>query len=165
MTPAKTAPARAAMPAAQGAPRRPASQPDKPPFLSPAVLVWVKGGALGLAGVLALMVAAGAHGNGWGYYGGIFVALLCLLAVFRLVARQFDDPDNPTPMLPVPEDPTARLVRGGLAAVVFVVALTVAAGGHGAGFAYHGGLIAAGCAALYIFYLIRMSVGAEAREH
>ena len=164
-TPAKTAPAPAAMPASQASPRPPASQPKTAPFLSPAVLVWIKGGVLAVIGVVALVVASGAHGGGWAYFGGIFAALACLLAIFRLVSQQFDDPEHPAPLLPVPEDPNARLVRGGLAAIVFVVALVVAAGGHGAGLAYHGGLIAAGCAVLYIFYLIRMSVGAEAHDH
>lgn len=163
--PAKSAPAPAAMPAPQAAPRLPASQPASAPFLSPSVQVWVRGGIVAVIGVLGLVIASAAHGGGWGYYGGIFVFVLCLLAVFRLIALQYDDAENPAPLLPVPEDPAARLVRGGLAVIVFLVALVVAAGGHGTGTAYHGGLIAAGCAVAYIFYLIQMSFGAEAQDH
>ena len=149
------------MPSAPAAPRIPAGVSEAPPFLSSKVKVWIKGGLLGIAAVVGLMIASGAHGAGFAYFGGIFFALLCVLALFRLITRQFDEPDSPSPLVPVPEDSTARLVRGGVAAVVFVVALVLAAGAHGAGFAYYGGLFAAGGAVFYIFYLIRMSVGGE----
>lgn len=160
--PAKTAPAPAAMPSAPAVSRAPVGVSSEPPFLSPSVKVWIKGAAIGIAAVVALVLAAGAHGAGGLYYGGLFFAGICVLALFRLVSRQFDDPEDPAPLFPVPEDSTARMVRGALAVVVFILALVVAAGDHGAGFAYYGGLFAAGCAALYVFYLIRMSVGAEA---
>lgn len=163
-TPAKTAPAPAATPNPQPARPLPASVSGPPRFLSPAIKLWIKGGIIAFLGLFALMAASQAHGGGWSYYGGIFVFLLCILALFRLLARQFDDPERPAPLLPVPEDGTARLVRGALAGIVFIVALSVAAGAHGSGLGYHGGLIAAGCAVVYIFYLIRMSVGAEAQE-
>lgn len=163
-TPAKTAPAQAAAPNPQPARSLPASVSGQPRFLSPAVKVWVKGGVIALLGLLALMAASQAHGGGWSYYGGIFVFLLCLLALFRLLALQFEDAEQAPPLLPVPEDGTARVIRGVLAGLAFIVALSVAAGAHGSGLGYHGGLIAAGCAVFYIFYLIRTSVGAEARE-
>ncbi|MEX2408593.1 MAG: hypothetical protein WD489_05745 [Rhodovibrionaceae bacterium] len=165
--PAMAAPARAAMPLPQsGAPRLPASLPADPPFLSPAVWVWIRGGMIGLAGVVALLLASQAQGNGALYYGGLFFFLLCVLAVFRLVSARFDAAETSSPLLPVPEESTARYIRGGLLAVVAVVALTVAAKSHGAGLGYYGGLFAAACAVFYIFYLIHMSIGrGEEGEH
>lgn len=163
-TPAKTSPSPAAMPSPQPARPLPAYAASTPRFLSPAIKLWLKGGVIAFLGLFALMVASQAHGGGWSYYGGLFVFLLCILALFRLLSLQFDDAERPAPLLPVPEDGTARLVRGVLAGLVFIVALSVAAGAHGSGLAYHGGLIAAGCAVVYIFYLIRMSIGAEAQE-
>lgn len=157
--PAKTAPAPAAIATPSMAGRLPASVPDRPPFLSPSVRGWIRGGCIGVAAIFGLVAASQSHGNEALYFGGLFFFAICVFALFRLVSGQFDSSGVPTPLLPVPEGVTARCIRGGLLAIVFVLALSVALKSHGAGLGYYGGLIVAGCAVFYIFYLIRMSIG------
>jgi hypothetical protein len=118
---------------------------------------WARGIAVGLIALAGLWVAATTH-RGLMHYLGFAVAFLAIFLCFRLIARAYDGPGESTPLIPVPASDSGRQWAGGLAAVLGLVGLFVAAGGHGGGATWIGLLLAAG-AWLYVFRLIAASFG------
>jgi len=118
---------------------------------------WVRGAAVGLVGLLALFVAAGADGGFW-HYAGFLIAGLAVLVIFRLIARAHDAPGERTPLVPVPADEGARYRLGGAAVLLGLIGLFIAAGSQGGAGSFVGFTIT-GLAWAYVFRLIGAAFG------
>lgn len=118
---------------------------------------WVRGAVVGLVGLLALFVAAGAHGGFW-HYAGFLVAGLAVLLLFRLIARVYDPPGEVSPLVPVPQEESTRYLLGAVACLAGIAGLFIASAGHGGAGTYLGfalTILAWG----YVFRLIGAAFG------
>lgn len=138
---------------------RPAAAPgqylpaaERSPRMDAQTAAWIRGGVIGVVGLLGLVVAA--SGAGFAYWGGLLVFAGAVLLLFRMIGRAFDPPGTPRRGLPLPRAEEARWALGGLVTVIVVLALFAARGG---GDAYYLGLIVAGAALAYLFWLIKAS--------
>lgn len=159
----RPAPAAASAPAA---PQQPSPQPSPQPVgqgfaavqpqresrLDAQTMTWVRGGAIGVVGLLGLVVAAG--GGGFAYWGGLVVFALAVVSLFRMIGRAFDGQGNGSAARLVPEAGGLRWIVGGLSGVIALLALFLASGG---GDGYYIGVMLALAAFTYVFYLIKTS--------
>lgn len=135
--------------------------------MSPGVRRVVAGGAAGLVGLAALLVASHA-GHGAVYWMGLGVFVLAVLGVFALMVRHFDEQEHGpgAPSLAsrllaaaVPEDGGQRYVSGAATAVLGLFGLFLASRGHPGETLYGAGLVIFALAVAYAFLLVRASVG------
>lgn len=125
---------------------------ERPARMDAQTRAWIRGGLIGVAGLLGLVVAA--SGAGFAYWGGLLVFAGAVLLLFRMIGRAFDPPGAARRGLPLPSSVEARWALGGLVAVIVVLALFAARAG---GDAYYLGLIVAGAALAYLFWLLKAS--------
>jgi len=125
---------------------------ERSPRLDGQSAAWIRGGLIGVVGLLGLVVAA--SGAGFAYWGGLLVFAGAVLLLFRMIGSAFDPPGSGRRGLPLPRAGETRWAVGGLVTVFVLLALFAARGG---GDAYYLGLIAAGAALAYLFWLIKAS--------
>lgn len=147
-TPAPAAPPPAPQPVGQGFA---ALQPRRESRFDPQTMIWVRGGVIGVVGLLGLVVAAG--GSGFAYWGGLVVFALAVASLFRMIGRAFDG-DSGTSARLAPEAGVLRWIVGGLSGVIALLALFLASGG---GDGYYIGVMLSLAALAYVFYLIKTS--------
>lgn len=156
-------PAYAASPTSAQLP--PSQGPAQEPFLNPGIKRWLFGAGLGLLGLFGLFLAAGAAGGEFAYYGGLALMLLCVLAIFRLIATATADEMEARPLLiPVPGSSMKRWGAGVASGLLAIIALFQAAG-SGSGAGYYLGMMIVVAALLYIFYLMKVGYDLLEQQH
>ncbi|WP_366554986.1 hypothetical protein [Aquibaculum sediminis] len=147
--PAPTAPPSSPQPVGQGFA---AVQPQQESRFDAQTMTWVRGGVIGVVGLLGLVVAAG--GSGFAYWGGLVVFALAVVSLFRMIGRAFDGQGDGSAARLVPEAGVLRWIVGGLSGAIALLALFLASGG---GDGYYIGVMLALAALGYVFYLIKAS--------
>lgn len=116
---------------------------------------------VGLIGLGGLIVSARVQDGVW-HYAGLAILLGAVFFAFRLIDRAFHPPGaGPRPLVPVPAQPGGRLLAGGLAILLGLIGLFVAAGAEARGAAYHLGLGLTLLAWAYVFRLIAAGTGKQ----